>query len=249
MRDLLKFLILPPTVLYLGMGVGFLLHHRRHRAGLPLVMGAFGMLVVLSLSVTTTLLMGLAQWGVEPFDPADRSHPGPQAIVILAAGLDEMAPEYGGISTVDDMTLLRLRYGARLHRETHLPILVTGGPWGKRRAILGDAMARSLETDFLVKTRWVERQAGTSRENAEGSAEILLGEGIDTVLLVTHAWHMPRAKRAFERAGLTVIPAPTAFERSAGFRFRSLLPSTRALHTNYYALHELIGRAWYALTG
>ncbi len=251
MRDLLKFLMLPPTVLFLGMGIGFFLHTRRHRAGLPLMVGTFTVLVALSLSITTRALMGLAQWGVEPLDLAEIQVAGQDAgaIVILAAGLDQMAPEYGGVSSVDDKTLVRLRYGAVLHRQTHLPILVTGGPWGKRRFVVSDAMQTSLERDFLVKARWVERLSGNTRGNAEGSAEILLGDGIDTVLLVTHAWHMPRAKRAFERAGLNVIPAPTAFERSPGFRFRSLLPSTGALHTNYYALHELIGRVWYALTG
>lgn len=247
MRDLVKILLLPPMVLFLAMAAGFVLHRRRHRAGLPLVAGAFGVLVLLSLPVTSGGLMGLAQWGVKPFDPAPTTHA--EAIVILSAGLDEVAPEFGGVSSVDDKTLVRLRYGARLHREMQLPILVTGGPWGRGRTVLGDVMATSLQTDFLVKVRWIERQAENTRGNAEGSAEILQSEGIDTILLVTHAWHMPRSVRAFERAGLTVIAAPTGFERSAGFQISSLLPSAKALHTSYYALHELMGRAWYVLTG
>ena len=234
-------------VLFLAMGIGFMLQRRGHRAGLPLMAGAFAVLVLLSLPVTSGGLMGLVQWGARPFDPAAGARAG--AIAILSAGLDEITPEAGGAPSVDAMTLARLRYGARLHRETHLPILVTGGPWGKRRTVLGDVMADSLQTDFLVKTRWIERLAETTRGNAEGSAEILLGADIDTVVLVTHAWHMPRAKRAFERAGLTVVPAPMGFERSTGFQARSLLPSAKALHTNYYACHELLGRLWYAIWG
>lgn len=245
MRDLLKILLLPPMVLFLAIAAGFVLQRRRHRAGLPLMAGAFGVLVLLSLPVTSGGLMGLVQWGVEPFDQPAKA----QAIVILSAGLDEITPEAGGAPSVDAMTLARLRYGARLHRETHLPILVTGGPWGKRHTVLGDAMADSLQTDFLVKTRWIERLSKTTRGNAEGSAEILQGAEIDTVVLVTHAWHMPRAKRAFERAGLTVIPAPMGFERSAGLRPGDLLPSAKALHMSYYACHELLGRVWYRISG
>ena len=247
MRDLVKILLLPPMVLFLAMGIGFMLQQRRHRAGLPLMAGAFAVLVLLSLPVTSGGLMGLVQWGVEPLDRATEAKAG--ALVILSAGLDEVTPEAGGAPSVDAMTLARLRYGARLHRESHLPILVTGGPWGQRHTVLGDVMANSLQTDFLVKTRWIERLSKTTRGNAEGSAEILLGADIDTVVLVTHAWHMPRAKRAFERAGLTVIPAPMGFERSTGLRPGDLLPSAKALHMSYYACHELLGRVWYRISG
>lgn len=249
MRDLIKFLALPPMVLFVGMGLGYFLSLRRHRAGVPLMAGAFGALIVLSLSATTTVLMGIVQYGVEPLEADGLTENPAQAIVILSSGLDIMAPENGGEPGVDAMTLERLRYGARLHRQTHLPILVTGGAWSRREVILADVMAESLETDFLVKTKWRERLADNTYQNARGSAEILSGEGIDTVLLVTHAWHMPRSQRAFERAGLSVIPAPMGFERSAGFHMSSLLPSAKAFHMNYYALHELLGRIWYWMTG
>lgn len=248
MRDLIKFLVLPPMVLFVGMGLGYFLSLRRHRAGVPLMVSAFAALVTLSLSATTSLLMGLVQLGVEPVKADRLNETRAQAIVILSSGLDIMAPENGGEPGVDAMTLERLRYGARLHRQTRLPILVTGGPWSRRKIVLADVMAASLETDFLVKTRWRERQAGNTYQNARGSAEILAGDGIDTVLLVTHAWHMPRSRRAFERAGLIVIPAPMGFERSPGFHGSSLLPSAKAFHMNYYALHELLGRVWYWVT-
>lgn len=253
MRDFLKILFLPPMILFIGMAAGYVLSRRGHRAGVPLMAGAFGVLVILSLPAASFPLMGLAQRGVEPFDPvlAMASLPpsrAPQAIVILSAGLDRRAPEYGGAAAADQNTLQRLRYGAWLHRRTHLPILVTGGVLRKNDPALADVMATTLATDFLVKTRWRERQSLNTFENAEGSAEILMEDGIERILLVTHAWHMPRASRSFERAGLAVTPAPMAFENSEGFQWGALVPSTRAFHTNYYAVHELIGRLWYMIT-
>lgn len=36
-------------------------------------------------------------------------------------------------------------------------------------------------------------------------------QGIDTICMITHAVHMRRAARSFERARLNVIPTPTYF--------------------------------------
>ena len=60
----------------------------------------------------------------EPLDHADLLQA--QAIVVLGGGRYRDAPEYGG-DTVGEATLVRLRYAAKLHRETGLPLLVTGG--------------------------------------------------------------------------------------------------------------------------
>jgi len=38
-------------------------------------------------------------------------------------------------------------------------------------------------------------------ENAAFTARMLRRENVDKILLVTHAWHMPRAKVAFAAAG------------------------------------------------
>ena len=63
--------------------------------------------------------------------------------------------------------------------------------------------------------------------------------------LVTHAWHMPRARLAFEHAGFQVIAAPTAF--TTGFQTTALdvLPDARALRDSALFFHELIGMLWY----
>ncbi|MBK7593641.1 MAG: YdcF family protein, partial [Betaproteobacteria bacterium] len=49
-----------------------------------------------------------------------------QAIVIPGGGVRRNAPEYGG-DTLGRLTLERVRYGARLAKQTGLPLLVTGG--------------------------------------------------------------------------------------------------------------------------
>lgn len=56
-----------------------------------------------------------------------------QAIVVLGGGVNHDQPEFGGSSAASS-TLERIRYAAYLHRETGLPIQVSGGGWpGKNR--------------------------------------------------------------------------------------------------------------------
>lgn len=171
----------------------------------------------------------------------------PQAIVVLSAGLRRQAQEYGG-DTVDALTLERLRYAARLHRRTGLPLAVTGGRPDYADSTLAEVMRHSLEEDFGVPVRWFEDRAGNTAENALNTAMLLRPSGIDTIFLVTHAMHMPRSRAAFERVGFVVVPAATVLpSERAGLSPEDLLPQTRSLAASAYALHEMIGGIWYRL--
>lgn len=170
---------------------------------------------------------------------------GPGAIVVLDAGrYARTGAESGGeaADAVKPQTLERLRHGARLARRSGLPVLVSGNG-------AGSLMADVLADDFGVDCRWVEPESRNTQENAERSAAILRAEGIDHAVLVTHAWHLPRAVRAFERAGLRVVPAPMGFAGPDRWELRllSFVPSIAALEASHLACHEWVGRAWYAL--
>jgi uncharacterized SAM-binding protein YcdF (DUF218 family) len=52
-----------------------------------------------------------------------------------------------------------------------------------------------------------ERTSTDTHENAVNAARILSSRGIGEITLVTCSWHLPRATRLFERAGLRVIEA------------------------------------------
>ncbi|UYO93960.1 YdcF family protein [Pollutimonas sp. M17] len=132
-----------------------------------------------------------------------------RAVVVLGGGISHDQPEYAA-DVSSRATLERLRYAAFLYNQHDLPILVTGGnPSGGEAE--GWVMKRELESLFNVPVRWLETQSDNTAENAEFSRAILQADGVDTIALVTHAWHMPRAKRVFEQAGFTVVPAPTGF--------------------------------------
>ena len=177
-----------------------------------------------------------------------RSHAG--AIVVLSSNSYKDAPEYG-YDTVGDATLVRIRYGAYLYRKTGLPVVVSGGHvLDTTGESLAAEMAESLQHDFGVQEVWLEEQSHTTAENALFTAQLLKAKGIDTVLLVTHASHMPRAVMSFENSGVKVVPAPTALSVKRNGNEPAIMrwmPSAAAMYGSYMALHELVGLVWYRL--
>lgn len=233
-----KALVLPPAGPLLLALVGLALWHRRPRLARGLVAAGVGALLLLSLPVVSSALL-LAASDPRVFDPAAASKA--QAIVILSGGLRRDAPEYGG-DTLGRLALERTRYGARVARETGLPVLVTGGAYGPTRPE-AHVMRDVLEREYGVPVRWVEDRARTTRENARFTAQILRPLGIERVVLVVHAFDVPRARLEFERAGLSVLPAPTMIPRLVGAGIADFVPSAAALQSSYYALYELFGYA------
>lgn len=235
-------LLLPPANLLLLGLFGAILTRWWRTLGFALMALAVLALYLLSIPVVASRLLS----ALEPAAAVDLSQPA-QAIVILGGGLYANAPEYGG-ETINATSLERVRYGARLYRETQLPITVTGGVLMRgQRASEGALMEKSLREDFRVPVRWVEGQAHTTEQNAVLTARMLRPLGISRVYLVTHAWHMPRAMRSFSAAGFQPIAAPTGFTTSFRGDIRGFIPDAKSLQKSYFAMHEVIGLLWYRL--
>ncbi len=179
------------------------------------------------------------------------SNPGPSdpgAIVILSGdgsyGAEAGIEQASGIGVI---TLDRMRAGALLHRKTGLPILVSGGVLETGTIPIAAEMADSLAREFGTPVRWIEAESIDTWENARFSAEQLRRVGVREIYLVTDAWHMRRALMAFRKAGVAAVPAPVRIDRGPRLRFAEFVPSPSALHNSYYAIHEWIGCAYYAL--
>jgi len=236
LKALFKALVLPPTgpLLIAAVGLGAAL--RWPRLGRALAVAGVSLLVLLSIPAVAVLL----QLCVDTSPPLDlKRAETAQAIVILGGGIRPNAPEYDG-DTLGRLTLERVRYGARVARLTGLPVLVSGG------SVLGGAleatlMRDALEREFGVAVRWTEDRSRDTHENAVLSAEMLRAEGIHRVVLVAHAFDMPRAGAEFAAQDVEIIKAPTGIPPRNFGEPLMFVPSLAGLTGSYYALYEMLG--------
>jgi len=127
-------------------------------------------------------------------------------------------------------------------------LLITAGrqPWDLGNDTEGhwlreQALARGVPAAAVELTPEVENTA------AEAGAVRALMPGAH-ILLVTSAFHMPRARAEFEAAGLQITPFPV--DLRVGLRTFSpqdLVPNADALAQTSMALREWMGRAFYSL--
>jgi uncharacterized SAM-binding protein YcdF (DUF218 family) len=158
----------------------------------------------------------------------------------------------------------RLLYAAHLYHAGVAPnLLLTGGyiDWLDERNPPANDMAEILQMlSVPEEALWYETESRNTYENALFSRQILAKKGIQSIVLVTSALHMPRAVALFEKQGFTVIPAPADYTLTQNDWERlwapdlvtqlfNLLPSVGNLSTTTRALKEYIGVLTYSLRG
>lgn len=186
--------------------------------------------------------------------PLERAYPPPatgeacwgDAIVVLGGGALSSSPAEGGAPALTGESTGRLVYGVRLAREMPVPLIFTGGRAMGREdrpseAEAAEGVARSLGLESgRVK---IEERSRTTWENA-----LYLAEGFDTrvPLLVTSAWHMPRAIYSFRAHGMDPVAAPTLYRSDPAPPLATdFLPSPGGFETSSRALHEYVGLLYY----
>ena len=239
-------LILPPGGLILLGLLGLLLS--RWFLGKAIIFIALLVVYLLSTSYVSSLLMaGLERYPALSIAAAKESDA--QAIVVLGAGRRIDASEYG-TDTLGSLHLERVRYAAWLARHTGLPVIPSGGAPITEGTPESWLARMTLEDEFRVKVLAVEDASRTTRENAQLTKQLLERLGISRVLLVTHAWHMPRAMGVITEAGIDALPAPTMFRYKIDeeSKVSDWLPTAYSMLYSYFALHEYVGRLWYWIT-
>lgn len=171
----------------------------------------------------------------------------PVAIVVLGGGADALAPEYG-VSSLRAQSLERLRYGVWLGRETGLPVAFSGGVgWAQSDAKPEAQIAAQIaSSEFGRPLKWVEDNSRDTFENAARTIALLKPLGIRRIVLVTHAYHMPRALQHFRRAGGTDIeiePAPIGPAKHGDLSSLVWMPSGEGFTETRAIVRELLGSA------
>jgi len=240
-KEFLEMLALPPANLALCAVAGLIVRRWYRRLGEFLTATGCVLLLMLSMPFFGGTLLVALERGLT----ADATEK-PRAIVILTADIDRFVGDDPGFAP-GRLTLDRERAGSILFRRVQLPVLVTGGVLRKGDPPISVVTAQSLRDDFQIPVRWTETRSRDTWENAEYSAAMLRANGIDTIYLVTHAWHMRRALLAFRHFGIKVVPAPVQIDPYPDLSMADLMPHVRGWVVTYYAVHEWLGYADYAL--
>jgi len=246
--NLIASMILPPGVFILLLAAG-LFWGGKHRWARWLAAVSLLAFTLLTLKVVAFQFAAPfeARWPPLAAQATKGLAPGEAMIVVLGGGRTLGALEYPEHETLSAPSLRRTVFAAQLAARTGLPLAVSGGsPDG---GTLGEAelMKKLLESGFKQHVTLVEAKSFDTRQNALYVAKALAGGKVRTVVLVTDVFHMPRAVRAFEAAGLKVVPAPVYFHASAPLNVTDFVPSADGLELSRYVLHEWIGAAWYEM--
>ena len=249
-NKIVSWVLSPIGLLFIGLVVAAFLRWRvrgafaafAHKAGAALAVACLVLFWILGCSFTTRFI-GVPLEGEEapPAESIDLG--GVDAIVLLGGGMGRHTK--CGRSEIT-MCADRVWETAKLwkaHRRPSMKIVVSGqGARESTVPLLKDLGVSEDDLLFVPKAR-----------NTEEEARMLASSGIRRVCLVTSAWHMPRARMLFERAGLEVRTAPADYEmhfaQENPIEIGDFFPSAGALLLNSLAVKEWVARFLYALKG
>ncbi len=238
-------------VALMGIGVLCLVHPSWRRAGRRLFVFSFVLLLGGFLPLGTWLLLPLEDRFAAMRLPS--SGDDVEGVIILG-GFEE-----GGISAARpglavNESAERLMEGMRLaQRWPMAKVVFTGSTAGgsTRGHEAADAVGAFLRQAGIAPHRIVvEPRARNTYQNAVFTRELVKPRAGQTWVLVTSAFHMPRAMGAFRQAGFSVVPAVVDYRTrgaSDSYFLHTSLP--RGLHLLDIAVLEWVGLAVYRLTG
>ncbi|WP_375464504.1 YdcF family protein [uncultured Methylobacterium sp.] len=246
------FLITPSNFLVLAGLVGValvLLTARRRTGGWLAGLGLLGLLA--------GGLSPLSAWVLLPLEqrfPSFADDGAPLAgIIVLGGGIEAGAASARGQVVVNDAGERPIYFADLARRYPHARLVFSGGSGSLADGSIAEAdiVSRDADTLGLPRARLVlENRSRNTRENALFSAAMVQPKPEERWLLVTSAWHMPRAVGCFREAGFSVTAFPVDY-RTRGpqdaLRFNSL--ASDGLLQLDLAAKEWIGLAVYRLAG
>jgi len=244
----LWFFAAPAALLTLGALVGVVFAARR---GARLAaLGCLAALLVIGVAPAGALLIGPLE-NRFPAPPADL--PPPYGVVVLGGAIDDSISHARGQTTFDEGAERLTEAAILARRYPAARIVYTGGSSSLLGRPSGEAEdARRLLVAMGVDAARItlETRSRNTDENARFTAALVHPESGQTWLVVTSAYHMPRAMGLFRKAGFAAIADPVDYRTEGGrgdWRVNVDLP--RGLTLFDLAAHEWVGLLAYRASG
>ena len=171
------------------------------------------------------------------------------AVVVLSGmlrtieGKDGLVYEWGEASD-------RIFAGIKLITEKKAPVLIlTGGklPWSVGRPEGEYLKEFAIKNGIASEVIQITENVQNTDQEAKAVAK-LLNKKNPNIILVTSAFHMPRAQKVFEASGISISPFAVDFLGGADkANVTSFIPSAAAFGQTNFFIREIIGRLYYDL--
>ena len=143
----------------------------------------------------------------------------------------------------------RILSGMDLFKDNKAPLLIlTRGklPW--QLGIPEGEYLKEFAIKFGIPEKSILLTDNVQNTDEEAkSVKRLLKKNDTEIILVTSAFHMPRAKKIFEAANIKVIPFAVDFSSSGKITLMDFIPSASGLNVTSNFVKRMIGRAYYSL--
>jgi uncharacterized SAM-binding protein YcdF (DUF218 family) len=189
-----------------------------------MIAGRFGLrkarAAALTISIALFVLSGFTQladyliFRLETAVPSRAIPPAPAAIIVLGGGIASQSAAGGTgyqLAEASDRLVKALEL-RRLHPQARF--IYSGGSG----ALIADQLPETVGARAMVEALYgddrgmeLESRSRTTFENAVEVRKMLGEDASGPLLLVTSAFHMPRAIGCFRQLGMDVIPVPTDF--------------------------------------
>lgn len=229
-----------------GLGLGASSRARLQKTGRTLCWGV-------ALFWLALMVFPVGEWALTPLENrfAYRDVPKVDGIIVLGGDEKVDITEARGVPTALD-SLRRYRgVAAMARRYPDANLLFTGGSplLTERYNVADSAVAQALLADMGVPVGRMsfEKESRNTYENAVYSARLLHPQPEQHWLLVTSAWHLPRAMGCFRKAGWTVHPVPTGYFTTGRYTLALSFKPEEQLRLLTMAVHEYVGLIAYWL--
>jgi len=208
---------------------------------------AVSILIICSLPIFSNKLITYLENGYTLSDASSAKTA--DAIVVLSGmvrtinGKNGLSYEWGEASD-------RIFAGIELIKKNKAPIMIlTGGklPWSVGKPE-GEYL-RDVAIKYGVPNKNILLTENVENTDQEAKAVgKLLNKTSPKIILVTSAFHMPRAQKVFEAVGINIEPFAVDFLSGADkYTIMNFIPSAGALNQTSFFIRELIGRLYYSL--
>ena len=240
----------PDVVLLLAVLVGTaLLWTRRQRTGRRLLaVGTAGMFLVAVLPLGGWLILPLEN----RFPTIHQLPEHVDGIVVLGSAVNQRVTEAHGQPALNGTAERMTEFVALARQHPEAKLVFTGGSALIDYPELKEAtVARQLFASLgMDVTRVVfEDQSRNTYENALYTRDLMKPKPGETWVLITSAFHMPRAYGCFSQVGWKVLPYPVDYMTLGYFRFTVDFALAAGLDGLGFAIHEWVGLTAYRILG